>query len=340
LIQELAPKSLRKIRKAAPKPILRKLKQIWMRQPKYLAYKWGRYPQFFAYSNLRKLAKNPETLRTKIRHRMAYDRRQLITRFSDKLAVREYVKEKVGEKYLPKIFAVWERNQNIDWEKLPTEFVAKSTHGVGASIIVWEGAVKEEMATPLDDVDWRINLVNPKSFSRSIAEKFFKKWVNQKFERYLALYPEWGYRNIPPRVIFEELLVTAKGRIPCDYKLFCFDGKVNLIEVDSDRYVNFSRDFFLPNWEFVPTQVTVPNSKDPIPKLQNLREMIEIAETLSAGIDFVTVDLYDLDDRIVFGEMSFYPGGGHEEFSPEYYEKWLGSLWTLPRKGGRGLRAE
>ena len=254
----------------------------------------------------------------------------MITSLSDKYAVREFVRERIGEEYLLKLFSVWEKGQIINWDLIPQEYVAKSTHGVGGSLIVWKGATNQEMETPKEDDDWRIHLINPGQFSIDVAEKFFAKWVSQSFDRWPSLYPEWGYRDIPPRILFEELLTTSRDEIPADLKFFCFDGVCKLIEVDNDRFRNFSRDFFLPNWETINVQITVPNSIAPIPKPNKLSEMIAIAETLSEGIDFVTVDLYDVDDRIVFGEMSFYPGGGHETFSLPEMERWLGSLWTLP----------
>jgi hypothetical protein len=300
--------------------------------PRFRAFMWGRYPLSLGYFNLWRMTRRPDTFTSKIRHRLANDRRQIIPALSDKLAVRDYVKEKIGEKYLTKLLALWEENQEFDWEELPKEYVAKSTHGVGASLIVWEGARDEAMVAPWEDDDWRIHLVKPSNLSISLAEKYFYKWTSQRFEHFLAFYPEWGYRNIPPRIMFEELLLTAKGEIPRDFEFFCFDGVVKFIEVDNARFGIFSRDFYLPGWEPVAANLTVSNSHESIPRPRELSEMIQVAEKLSEGLDFVTVDLYNIDGRIVFGEISFYQGGGHEIFTPESIDLWLGSLWTLPRK--------
>lgn len=312
-----------------------RLKAYSLRKPKVEAFARGRYPQSLAYFNLWRASRHPQTLVSKIRYRLANDRRPLLTSLSDKYEVREYVRERIGEKYLTKLLGVWETGQTFNWKILPQEFVAKSTHGVGGSLIVWQGAAPREMNQPLDGDDWRIHLVNPNNFSVVAAERFCSKWVGQRFEKLLSLHPEWAYRKVPPRIIFEEMLVNSKGEIPVDIKFFCFDGICKFIEVDNDRFQNFTRDFFLPNWESVNAQILVPNSGQPIPRPRKLEEMIEIAEKLSSGIDFVTVDMYDLDDRIVFGEMSFYPGGGHEAFSPPSIDQWLGSLWKMPHEKQR-----
>lgn len=332
MFQKLSFKDLQISKKSSLRSTLGRLKRRVFHHPKVMAYGRGRLPQSRAFASLRKKSRNPETFAEKMWHRLGNDRRPLLTTLSDKYAVREFVKERVGEEYLSKLFGVWEKGRKLNWDLLPKEFVAKTTHGVGGSLIVWYGATLREMDSPKKEDDWRIRLINPINFSASVAERYFSKWVSQRYDRHLPVQPSWSYRNIPAKVIFEEVLTTSRGQIPNDYKFFCFDGKCHLIEVDIDRFGVYFRDFYSPDWKLLDAQLTIPNSKDPIPRPSKLREMIEVAEKLSSGLDFVTVDLYDLEDRIVFGEISFYQGGGHEAFSSRTMEEWLGSLWKLPSR--------
>jgi hypothetical protein len=303
-----------------------------LRNPKLHSFVVGRYPRTLAYVKLYFESRNPDSYISKIRHRLARDRRPMLTELSDKYAVRSFVREKLGEQYLSKLYGTWSPGEKLDLKILPEEFVAKSNHGVGASLIVWRGARSKPMELPAKGDDWDIHFVNPRDFSPKIAERFFAKWMSQRFDRSLLLYPTWAYRDIKPKVIFEELLLTPLGRIPNEYRFFCFEGICKLIEVDVDRFGTFSKDFYSPDWEPLQANLINPNSEVPTERPPALSEMIEISEILSAGMDFVTVDLFHLGDRIVFRELSFYHGGGDEKFSPESFDQWVGSLWTLPSR--------
>jgi hypothetical protein len=330
LFQELKPKRLLEIRRYTPKRISNKLKHLWLRNPRLNAISRQRWPQSFAYATLRLKSKDPQTLALKMWHRLGNDRRPVLTVLSDKYAVREYVRARIGENYLTKLYQVWQKGEKVDWQNFPPEFVAKSTHGVGGSIIVSRAANRTAMELPFKGDHWKIELVSPQDFVPGIAEKYFSKWVSQRYDKHLPVRPSWSYKNIPPRVIVEELLSTSGGGIPNDYKFYCFDGICHLIEVDIDRFGDYRRDFYSPQWEKLDAKLTIPNSDVLIPRPSKLAEMVEISEVLSRGLDFVTVDLYDVDGRVVFGEISFYNGGGHEVFAQESMEHWLGSLWNLP----------
>jgi hypothetical protein len=332
VFQMLSSKDRRIPSKQMAKIVLKKILRPLLQRPKLMAFRRRRYPQFLGYAYLRYKSRHPKTFALKVTHRIAHDRRPILTVLSDKYAVREYVKEKVGERYLTKLFSVWQSGEKVDWENLPREFVAKCTHGARGSLIVREGAARKSMAVPAKEDDWSIELVNPDDFSKAIAESYFYKWMNQRYDHLLTVPPEWSYRNIPPKVIFEELLTTSSGTIPNDYKFFCFDGVCKFVEVDVDRFGANCRDFYTPQWDRMDAHLTLPNSTSLIDQPAELDEMIKIAETLSKGMDFVTVDLYDVDGRIVFGEISLYHGDGNETFVPQSMEDWVGSLWTLPSR--------
>jgi hypothetical protein len=322
-----------RIRFRAPKLFARLKKLRALTRGRFLkirAFFKGRYPRALAEFLLRQGARNPQTFNQKMKYKMLHDRRALLTTISDKVAVRAYVADKVGEKYLPEVFALWRPGEAIDWNKLPNQYVAKSTHGSGGSIIVWDGAPNQELPTPTKHENWGIYLVPPKNINLQKVEALFSKWTSQNFEYGFGRNPEWSYRDIVPRILFEELLLTADGEIPKDFKFLCFDGVCQLIEVDSNRFRNYTRDLYAPDWQPIPTRLVTPNSAKQIDKPENLAEMIELAEALSAGLDFVSVDMYNIGGRIVFGEMTNCPGGSVEKFSSKSLEEWLGSIWNLP----------
>ncbi len=143
---------------------------------------------------------------------------------------------------------------------------------------------------------------------------------------------EWVYGRVPRRIIVEELLEGPDGGIPDDLKFFVFHGRCRYIQLDSGRFGRRTQDFFLPDWRHLPLSGG-PAWADPEPSApERLDEMIDLAERLAADTDFVRVDLYDLGDRIVFGELTSYPAGGESPFDPERYNAEFGSWWTVPRR--------
>lgn len=224
---------------------------------------------------------------------------------ADKFAVRDFVSERIGKKYLKKLYQVCESADSIDFDQLPNKFVLKGTHGSGYIFICRDKS--------------KINKDAIKAKARN--------WLS---ENYYYTERERIYKNIPPRIIAEEYIEQEGGLI--DYKLKCFNGKVHFINIMVD-YEDQSRmcdgDHFDRNWNLCPF-ISGKKCPQKLPKPKNLDEMIEIAEKLSRGIPFVRVDLYNLSSRILFGEMTFTPAAGNNPFEPKEWERKMGDLIVLP----------
>lgn len=138
------------------------------------------------------------------------------------------------------------------------------------------------------------------------------------------------YKDIKPKIIAEKFINDKNNHLN-DYKFLCFDGKVYYCWVDMDRYSNHTRNVYDVNWQLQPwNQNTFENAEFDIQKPKNYEEMIIIAEKLSRGFSHVRVDLYNVDGKIYFGEMTFTSGNGFSLIYPEEYNLMLGSLWNLP----------
>ncbi len=143
---------------------------------------------------------------------------------------------------------------------------------------------------------------------------------------------EWPYKNIEPRIICEEYMVDESGTELKDYKIMCFNGKAKCLFIclnrDSKKGLNV--DFYDMEWNPMPFERHYPSSGTIIPKPKSFDKMVELAEKLSEDIPFVRVDFYDINGKLYFGELTFYPGAGFEEFTPESYDYKLGSWIELP----------
>ncbi len=251
--------------------------------------------------------KRPELYNEKLQWIKLYDRNPLYTRLADKLAVREYVKEKGCGEYLIPILAVYDKPEEIDWDSLPDRFVVKCTHGSSSNIIV----------------------VGKSKLDRADAIRKLNGWMRRNW---YWLSREWPYKNIKPRILIEQFIGGAEGKVPYDYKFLCFDGEPAYVIVDADRYDGHTRSFYSPDWVRQDMFNRHPAIPREIPKPEKLTEMLDIARKLSAGIPHVRVDLYETDGRVYFGETTFFHGYGMEVFRPREFEKHLGDLIPLPPK--------
>ncbi len=246
---------------------------------------------------------HPRTFSEKVQWRKLHDRRDKLTLFADKYRVRDYVESKIGAQHLAKIYWMSESAQTLRLEDLPHSFVLKANHGTR-----WNILVKDK------------NTENRDALAATLDE-----WLHS---RYPPAQGEWGYLNVEPLVFAEELLSTRAGEIPVDFKFFVFGGTVRMIQVDLERFISHSRCLYDAQWNLLPAVMGYPRGKG-YPKPDNLDEMIHCAQRLADGIDFVRVDLYNVDGRIVFGELTNYPGGGLEEFTPASFDAQVGQWWQL-----------
>ena len=254
----------------------------------------------------RRLGLNPPVLyNEKVQYSKLYNQDERMKRLVDKAQVRDYVRERIGEQYLPQLYGVYDTVDEVPFDALPERFAMKLTNGSGFNYICKEKTPQE---------------------IRKIKKRF-RQWLKLDF---YMLGREWAYKGVKNRIICEEFLEDAEGAGLNDYKVFCFGGEPKLIQVDFDRFSNHRRNLYTPDWTFLDERVAYEN--DPhanLPPPPNLDEMLACARKLSEGFAHVRVDFYDIAGRIVFGEMTFYHGAGYLHFEHEAFEKQLGDDWEL-----------
>lgn len=249
---------------------------------------------------------NPITFNAKMQWLKIYNRKSEYTGMVDKYAVKEYVADRIGSEFVIPTLGVWDRFDEIDFAKLPGQFVLKCTHDSGSVVIV-DG----KSAFHIREAEERI--------SRALRINYF--WAGR----------EWPYKNVPRRIIAEKYMADSSKMV--DYKFMCFGGKVKSIFTCTERFhaEGLKVTFFDTKWKRMPFERHYPASTREIPKPENLLLMIELAEKLSTGIPFVRVDFYEIEGRVYFGEMTFFPGGGMEEFAPSEWDRTLGEWIELPK---------
>ena len=232
-------------------------------------------------------------------------RNPILKKLVDKYEVREYVKEKIGEDYLIPIYGVYNDINEVNFEDLPKKFVVKLTNGSGFNYICNNKDEKE---------------------IKKIKERF-SKWIKIDF---YALAREWAYKDVKNRILVEKYLEDTSKTELKDYKVFCFDGEPKFIQVDYCRFTNHKRNLYTTEWEYMPMKIEYESDPNEIiEKPDKLVEMLECSKKLSKGFPHVRVDFYYLDNKIYFGELTFYHGAGYLNFEPKSFEKELGELIKL-----------
>jgi len=287
-----------------------------------------------ALARARRRLGTPVTFNEKVRYKMLWERRPLLTTFADKLAVREYVSSRVGPQILPELHLVTSSPEAVVESELPREFVVKPSHASGACVVV-AGFAPPEHELPPTSSGWTETLVRPERLDRGRLAELCRHWLARRYGR-----GQWCYLGVPRRVLVEELLGDGT-RIPLDYKLSVFHGSVRLIQVDSDRFQCHRRSLYTPSWERLPGRFQKYELTPDVERPPRLAEMVEIAEALATETDFVRVDLYAIGERIVFGELTNYPEAGNAPLVPAGFDREVGEWWTPPRRyaASRGVRS-
>lgn len=253
---------------------------------------------------------NPHTFNEKLQWLKLYNRRPEYTQMVDKYAVKMYVANIIGKEYIIPTIGVWDRFEQIDFSVLPERFVLKTTHGGGGGGVTI--------------------CRNKEHFDVDEAERKLEKSLSIDIYKYLK---EWPYKNVKKRIIAEEYIHDNCDGLK-DYKFFCFSGNVKFFKIDFDRFIDHHANYYNRDGKLLPfgeaDLLPVPDKLLDIP--QNLSEMIGIAERLSVGIPFLRVDLYNVDGKIYFGELTFFPASGLGRFVPHEYDCVLGDYIKLPEK--------
>lgn len=250
--------------------------------------------------------KNPERYSEKLQWYKLNYKNELITQCADKFEVRKYIEDKGLNFILNKLYRVYSTVEEINFDELPNEFVMKTTNGSGTNILC-----KNKGDIQIEAVRNTLN-----------------NWLKRD---YFSAGREWGYKNVVPRIIVEEYLKDDKNKFEGinDYKFLCFHGKVEYIVFDVDRHSHHKRNIYDKNWNFVNVSTDHTNIGDNIPKPEGLEKMKEIAEILSKDFPCVRVDLYWINNKVYFGELTFYPWTGYIQFEPDEFDFILGEKFNL-----------
>ena len=248
--------------------------------------------------------KKPVTFNEKIVYRQLFERNPLLPIVVDKYAVRKYVKEKVGEKYLIPLLQVADSFDEIDFTQLPDNYIIKVTHGSGQNIIFKDGK-------------------NIRGYDRERLKITVDRWLNEKY-RFQQLI--WFVQPIKRKIMIEKLLEDDDGKIPKDYKFFVFDGRVEFILVIHDRFSEYTENLYDRNW-----QVASFTFSDPTGLVEEkpvlLDKLICIAEKLATEFTSMRVDLYTFGSEIYFGELTPCHNNAQDIFIPIEYDEYYGKKW-------------
>lgn len=265
--------------------------------------------KYYLIMNKRLNLKYPRTFNEKLQWLKLNDRQPLYTQLVDKVDVKNRVANIIGKEYIIPTLGVYNKFEDINFDELPNQFVLKCTHDSGGVVVC----------------------ANKNTFDFISAKNKLNKHL--KNNPYYST-REFPYKNVEPRIIAEEFIIDKQSQVLLDYKFMVFNGKVKSEFVCSQRNMNtdLKVDFFDENWKHLPFERYYRNSELIIQKPNLFVEMKHLSELLGSKINasFIRVDFYEVNNQIYFGELTFYPGGGWEHFSPEEWDYTFGSWINLP----------
>ena len=251
---------------------------------------------------------NPKTYNEKLQWLKLHDRKPEYTRMVDKVEAKEYVAERIGKEHIIPTIGVWDRPEDIPWDKLPNQFVAKVSHDSGGIVIC-------------------------KDKSKLDIHAAIKKISSGLKRDYYAVSREWPYKNVKRRIIVEQYMVDESGYELKDYKFFCFNGEPKMLFIATDREnpnEDTKFDFFDMDFNLLPFTNGHEHAKTVPAKPKGYDKMVELARKLSTGTSHVRVDFYNIYGHVYFGELTFYHWSGFVSFKPMEWDYKIGEWLELP----------
>lgn len=293
-------KSFIKIIKKNPKNLIRALadNNLFNWLPDRLLIKFVYWGETGKKLNL----EDPKTFNEKLQWLKLFNRKSEYSVYVDKHAVRSYIKESIGEEYLIPAIGIYDSVEEIKWDEIPDQFVLKCTHGSHCNIICTDKS--------------KLNI--------SAVNKSLNKWMRKSWYWFGR---EWPYKNVKPRIICEKYIGDLAG-VPNDYKIMCFNGEPKIIQIHK-KAKNFKPtiDFFNIKGDILPFRKKgFENSGVLKIDIEKLKEMIELARKLSFGSIYLRTDFYLINEKIYFGELTFYDSSGFIDFEPEESNLFLGEM--------------
>lgn len=248
--------------------------------------------------------KNPKRFNEKLQWIKLYDRNPRYTLLVDKYEVKKIVEETIGEKYIIPSLGVWDTFEEIDFAKLPKQFVLKCTHDSGGLVIC-----KDKETLDL-----------------SGAQKKIKKTLQSN---YYLQGREWPYKDVKHRVLAEVYMEDDSGYELKDYKVMCFEGEPKFVQVHRGRFSEHTQDYYDMDWNKLDIIQGCQQSNIQTPKPECLDEMMELTRKLAEGIHHVRIDWYCVNGALYFGEMTFFDASGFADFEPDFYNDLCGEWIKL-----------
>lgn len=254
--------------------------------------------------------KDPKTYNEKMQWLKLNYRKNIFTSMVDKYEVKDYVRKRIGDKYVIPCLGVWDKAEDIDWNALPNQFVLKCTHDSGSVCVCKDKNTFDKDAAV-------------QKLTKALAAEYF--YGNR----------EWPYKNVKRRIIAEEYVDGLGTLDSVEYKVTCTNGKVQFITVCGgiahSAFANRTNDHFTPqDWKQLPWYVAYKSSRKKIERPAFTDELVALCEKLSEGIPYLRVDWYYNNGQLYFGEMTFYTWGGFCEFEPLEWDRKIGDMIQLP----------
>lgn len=251
---------------------------------------------------------NPETFNQKLQWLKLYDRKPIYTTMVDKVAVKEFVANKIGKEYIIPTLGIWDKFEDIDFDTLPNQFVLKCTHDSGGLIIC-----KDKRILDINTVRKKIN--------RCLSRNYF--FQNR----------EWPYKDVKPRILAEQYMEDSNSADSLNvYKIMTFNGEPKIIQtIQNDKKENETIDYFDCKWNLLELRQNFPNSDKPLNKPKNLEKMLELAKKMCKGFAFLRVDFYEVNGNLYFSEYTFFSDSGLAKFTPDKWDRMLGEWIVLPK---------
>lgn len=249
----------------------------------------------------------PKTFNEKLNWLKLNFRDPLQSRLVDKYEVKPYVSENIGKDFIIKNYGVWDSFDEIDFTQLPNKFVLKCTHDSG-SVVICKDKTKFNLAQAREKL------------TKGLKTNLFY-WGR-----------EWPYKDVKPRILAEEYLEENSEDGLKDYKFFCFNGQVKCFKVDYNRETNHRANYYSPEGKLLDIGEVIcpPNPAYQLIIPNTIADMISLAEILAKGFPFVRVDFYSVNNKIYFGELTFYPAAALSPFIKFDSDIELGNYLKLP----------
>ena len=259
---------------------------------------------------------NPVTFNEKLQWLKLHDKKPIYTKMVDKYEAKKYVARMIGEEHIIPTLGIYDSFDDIDFDKLPNQFVMKCTHDSGGLVVCRDKSL----------------------LNKNAARRKINKCLKSN---YYYNNREWPYKNVKPRIIIEKYMSNDEKGALSDYKFFCFNGEPKIILVCTERFSNnglretwfdksFKRLDFTEGGHSIDLKIKKP---------KQLTEMLTLSRLLSKKIPFIRVDFYVIDNKVYFGELTFFPASGYEKFDPEEWDAKIGEWIDLSSvKGNASLK--